>query len=568
MKKFSLIIFIIISLFIYTKAQAADIFLVSDNLNPLVNQTFNISVYTNTKDVNINNIEAKISYSKDLVEVISVNNSPSIFSIWVEPPNFSNTTGLISFNGGLPTPGYKGNMGKIINISLKAKKTGIAEISFPSASIYANDGMGTNVITEKRGLSLKINQATAPEVIKDIVVDNLPPMPIITSGDIPNQESWSSLTSARFSWDLPKDVTLVQLLLNNSPNSTPTINYTPPIKERYLENLKDGIYYLHVRFKNENGWGKIAHRKIKIDTTGPKDIQVKYEILPNDLISLSISSKDVGSGINKYRILINGLVVKEHLTNDDKTDIILPPHQSGKYDVEIIAYDKVGNLSEKIVNIDFPITKIPQVEKYTEMIVKREKIEIIGTSYPEEDVRISLKIEGQDKEEYIVRTDSDGKFTFTSDIIEKTGLTSFYLEAIRSDGVISEQSNKYFVTVEKTDFVKTGLITIEVLLILIPILILLVILIYIALHLFYRIKKTKRRLMTDLKATETDIHKIFRLLKEDAKKVLDIFENTNIKRNIDEDEKENIRLLSKDIKEAEDYFAKRIKTIEEKDLEE
>jgi hypothetical protein len=74
--------------------------------------------------------------------------------------------------------------------------------------------------------------------------------------------------------------------------------------------------------------------------------------------------------------------------------------------------------------------------------------------------------------------------------------------------------------------------------------------------------------MTDLKATETDIHKIFRLLKEDAKKVLDIFENTNIKRNIDEDEKENIRLLSKDIKEAEDYFAKRIKTIEEKDLEE
>ena len=547
---------------------SANISIDSGKSNVVENQKFTATAYIDTQGVRINNAEGTIFFPKDLLEVESINIIGSIFSIWVEQPTFSNTSGTISFNGGVPTPGYIGSKGIVASVLFKAKKEGIANVSFSSVSIYANDGLGTNVASSNRdGFILNITPYKGAETDEEIIVsDKLPPSPIITSIEMPDPEAWYSLNKATFSWNLPEKVTAVQVLFNNLPNSTPNINYSPPIDQKTVTDLSDGIRYLHVRFKNSAGWGKTSHRKIKIDNTGPTDLNIISSLSKDDLVLLKISSQDKTSAVVKYKISIDGILDKEIVVSSDKTDVTLSPQKNGNHEVGIIAYDRAGNLSEKNIVVKFPLVNSPEIIRYSESITKREKIEIVGVSYPNTDVKIWLQSEKENPKSYIVKTLSDGTFSFLSDPIEKTGLTSFWVEAIRSKDVVSLSTEKYFVQVNKTAFVRTSLLTIEILSVFIPTLLLIIILIYLTLHAYHRLNKTRKRLMMDLKETESDAHKIFRIIKEDAKESVKIFNNKEIKSKLTKDEKEVINSLAKDVEEAEEYFTKRIKNIEKKDI--
>ena len=157
--KFYFLTIFFLSLFLSVHlAQAADIFCASSKTNVNPNQTFTVTLDTNTSGVSINSIEGVLSFPKDLLNAESVSSTGSIFSLWVDQPNFSNIDGTISFNGGVPDPGFTGTDGKILSVVFKAKKAGVANLSFASANIYANDGMGTNVISKKSGINININE--------------------------------------------------------------------------------------------------------------------------------------------------------------------------------------------------------------------------------------------------------------------------------------------------------------------------------------------------------------------------------------------------------------------------
>lgn len=127
------------------QAATASLSFYPSSINANVGDTINVSVLVNTDSVTINNTEAVIDFPSDILQVISVPTSNSIFSMWIENPNFSNSAGTISFNGGVPNPGFTGAGGKIMGITFKAKKSGTASLSFTSGSILANDGLGTDV---------------------------------------------------------------------------------------------------------------------------------------------------------------------------------------------------------------------------------------------------------------------------------------------------------------------------------------------------------------------------------------------------------------------------------------
>jgi hypothetical protein len=244
----------------------------------------------------------------------------------------------------------------------------------------------------------------------------------------------------------------------------------------------------------------------------------------------------------------------------------LPPADKGDHEVSVIAYDRAGNLSEKVFVVKFPEFQPPIITNYSESIVGGEKIEVLGSSYPNIDVRIWLQNEGTEPKNYIVKTLDDGKFSFTSDSIEKTGLTSFWAEAMMSENVISSPSEKYFTTVNKPAYIKISILTIRILAVTIPALILLIIIIYIIYHAYHKLRKMRRKLLLDLEQTEGEAHKIFRILKDDVKESMSIFKNKEIQEKLTPNENNTIETLSKDVEKAEEYFAKRIKNIEEKDL--
>ena len=122
----------------------------------------------------INNGEATIQFPVDMLEVVSVTKGSSIFTLWVEEPKFSNTTGKISFNGGVPTPGFTGASGYIATVTFKAKKQGTASIIFSDGAVRENDGLGTDILILKNSGVVKIGAQKEIEVIKETEAPNLP----------------------------------------------------------------------------------------------------------------------------------------------------------------------------------------------------------------------------------------------------------------------------------------------------------------------------------------------------------------------------------------------------------
>ena len=100
-------------------ADAATLYLSPSSGQYTVGDILSASVIVNTQDKAINNADAVIYFPSDLLEIVSLSKSGSIFSLWVEEPSFSNGAGTISFNGGVPTPGFTGSAGKVLSIVFK-----------------------------------------------------------------------------------------------------------------------------------------------------------------------------------------------------------------------------------------------------------------------------------------------------------------------------------------------------------------------------------------------------------------------------------------------------------------
>ena len=111
-------------------ASAASLYLSPSSSNVSAGNIISTKVSVDTSGKSINNAEGTIQFPSDLLDVVSISKGSSIFSLWVEEPKFSNGEGKITFNGGLPNPGYVGSGGNIISITFRAKKAGTATIVF------------------------------------------------------------------------------------------------------------------------------------------------------------------------------------------------------------------------------------------------------------------------------------------------------------------------------------------------------------------------------------------------------------------------------------------------------
>ena len=107
-----------------------------------------------------NAAEFYFSFPNDLIEVKSIDTTDSIFQLWItDQPSFDNKKGLISFAGGLPTPGFTGNDGLIATVKFKVKKAGSGQITLDQekSRILANDGEGTEIDSRFQPINFKTN---------------------------------------------------------------------------------------------------------------------------------------------------------------------------------------------------------------------------------------------------------------------------------------------------------------------------------------------------------------------------------------------------------------------------
>lgn len=567
MKKYNIFLYVFVLFFYAQVACAADIFLGSDKSGVRVNDTFSVTAFINTVGVAVNSAEGVISFPNDLVSVESVSMSGSVFSIWVEQPTFSNNAGIVSFNGGSPNPGFNGARGAVVRITFKAKEKGTATLSFSGASVYANDGLGTDVTSGRRGVSVTIGDSVSvPPQPSGI---NTPGAPEITSVEMPDQDKWYSKSKAVFSWNVGDQITSTQLLLGSFPTSVPTITYTPPIGNKEVSGLSDGVSYLHVRFANSSGWGTTAHRKIKIDTTAPTNLVVLSSITEDDYIALDLRAQDKTSGVQSYKVLWNGNQLGETSVEpslNSSVNLVIPALPFGVQELSVRAYDRAGNFVTENISVSVPRIKTPKITEYSEVITKGGQVTIKGTTYPSGDVFVYIKDGDDEPKKYPIKANDSGVFEFKSGNISHVGLASAWVVASRGDSIQSEASEVVYIRVNKSLVVRTGLFAIEVLMVLIPLILLILLLMFTTYYGFHKFRVMRRRLLLDLDKTEDDSRKIFEVIKDDVKKSIHLFKKINIRRKISDEEKEVLDTLSKDVEQAEEYFEKRIEKIEKDDL--
>lgn len=574
MKKLFLSIIIFALGIIPAFASAAELYINLDKSQVDEQGTFTGTVYVSSGGTAINNAESTISFPADLLSVDSIATAGSIFNIWVEQPTFSNSAGTIYFNGGLPTPGYTGQAGNVVRVNFRAKKAGTANISFGSSAVRANDGSGTDVLSQTRSSTILVT-AGAPIVPVVPVVpivpitptEGVPKTPVITSVDFPDTEAWYNKTEGVFAWDLGVDVNAVQLILSRSAETVPSIMYDPPIGNKKLTEMAEGVLYLNARFRNTLGWSRIASRKIQIDTIKPENISARASVTENDLISVDATGEDSGSGIGEFVVFAKNKEIGRAQAKSNSAKFALAPLAAGAHDLTLRAYDKAKNFIETNFEAVAPEIKAPKITHYPSSIRTGSEIEISGkAAYEDGQIIVWVEEDGEDATSHTVSIDSDQEFSFTSGSITTAGTVSVWAETLRTPDVKSAPSEKIRITVNESGTVLLGTRAIQIISIAITIVVLLLVLFGFMYYGVHQLRLIKRRLRRDLVHTEQEVHTVFKMLKEDTRRHLKMLEKASTKRKLTREESKIFSELSENLDETEEYLAKKIKNIKDEDL--
>ena len=561
----------IINLILPNFVLAADLYLYPSVDSYNVGQIFSVIVYVSSTDQTMNAASGVISFPKDKLNVISISKSGSIFSLWVQEPTFSNSTGTINFEGIVLNSGFIGLTGKILAINFKAKNTGNASLAFSSGSVLANDGRGTSILEAMDSASYTLNsEEVTPqdEEEKEYIPPTIgvPTAPKVSSSTHPDSEKWYSNNDPEFSWKLPSDVTGVSFLLYKSSIVNPGPISDGIMESKKFEDIDDGIWYFHIQLKNKYGWGEITHRKVLIDTVPPElsEIETQKDDPLDPRPKFLFTSTDNTSGISYYEVKIG----KEYSETVSAADIKekpyqVPPQSPGKHMIEVKVFDRAGNFSSDSIEIEILPIEEPSILNYPERIRIGEILEIRGRSLPETSVIIFIQREENVPILEEVKTDSQGDWKFVYEKALVQGRYSFWAQAKDGREALSYPTQKYFFEIGLPPFLKLGKITIEYLTTVVTLLILIVAAVVIIFYAWYRILLWRKKLKTETTEAEKALRKAFSFLRKRINEQIRMFDS---RPGLSGKERRIRDSLEDSLKIAKEIVAKEIKDIE-KELE-
>jgi len=516
-----------------------------------VGETFSVELKLDTAEDLINAAEVKIYFPEENLEVLGIKTEGSIFSLWPEEPVFSNESGEISFAGGLPHPGFKG-AGKMIAIEFKAKKAGEAVLTFDESKILADDGLGTNILVFINNPKYLVYQEKEKPEKSEIGA-----LPIIFSPTHPKQEEWYSNSNPRFQWNLDESTEGVSFVLDQNSDTLPDAVSEGKIDSKNYEGIANGIWYFHLRLKNEKGWTDASHYKLKIDTQPPHPFEITIDNKGDSTDpspNLYFETQDDISGIDKYRIKIGDNEFSDLLTAQ-----IAPKLLPGSYKVIVRALDNAYNVvrAQALLNIDPietpKITIVP--EKY---IAGEETLYIEGTALPQVEVMIFLKTENEEIKRWQTTSNDKGEWSLSTKDFIKPGTYNLSVMAQDERGAISNFSQDYRIEVSFSGLSVGGLmITLKNMILVLAVILLLGILF--ALWYLYRANLTKKRLKKEIKEAKESLVNNFSNLEREIEKKIELVDSQP---GLSEQEKKAYENIRQSLKDAQESINKEIKDIE------
>ncbi len=543
----------------------------SGNYN--VGDTFQVSVYAMSTDQSLNALSGRINYPSDKLTVTSVSKSSSIVNFWtIDPGEYANEPGVVRFEGVVLNPGYKGSRGSVFTITFKVKTQGSASINFLSASILANDGKGTNILSSVRDGFFTLGPVGS-EFTTDKAGKGLPLAPQVISSTHPSGFEWYNLNKASFAWSLAPDTTGVSYLVDQKPTTNPGTVSKGMVSLYSTDELEDGEWYLHVRTKNDKGWGSIAHFRFQIDTKPPS----RLLITEMDKVSkmsprarFMFESEDESSGVKEYEIEIGtnyGTTWFESSSNVYETPALSP----GVHTMTVTAKDRAGNSIKEKISFTITGLPVPKITEYSGVVNEGEPIIIKGTTLPNYDVVLSLSAENstvsggkmfynsKNKEGVVFETTTQARAdgTFTVVLSERFKADTYIISAraTNSDGATSEPSEPVIVVINSSGIL-AGIFGGSFL---IPILILVLVLAFLLAFIWYKMRLMKYKITHELKDTEHLLARSFDILSEDA----ETLKRATLMNGTNEEEKKLILQHTRDIEDAERIISSRMQSMKD-----
>jgi len=156
MKKILLCLFIIFLFFLFKKdslATGAASLILSPQTGTYTNgQTFSIIVKVDTGGEKINQVKMNLNYPTANLDFVEAVKTGSFVTNWLMEN--STTPGLLTYTGGLPTPGAVGTDLTFITLNFRAKTAGSISLAFASGSTVYLDQPGTTTTTNILSLTL------------------------------------------------------------------------------------------------------------------------------------------------------------------------------------------------------------------------------------------------------------------------------------------------------------------------------------------------------------------------------------------------------------------------------
>ena len=146
----------------FNTAHAATMSFMSGVTGASIGDTIDVSVRIDSQGQTVNAAQGTITYPTDILQVVRVDHSNSVFNIWAQEPTVNTSTGQISFLGGA-TNSFSGGSLYVLDVVFEARGTGLATIGFENAGVTAGDGTGANILSSSTAMSFMVGApSTAP----------------------------------------------------------------------------------------------------------------------------------------------------------------------------------------------------------------------------------------------------------------------------------------------------------------------------------------------------------------------------------------------------------------------
>lgn len=458
-------------------------------------QTFTARVVINTAGQNINAAEGTISFKPTELSVVSIAKG-SIFNLWTAEPSFSNGAGTISFSGGTPT-GYTGGAGTVLSITFRAKSAGTPRVEFSNGAVLAADGRGTNVLTRMNGGSYTISApqtSPEPEVIEYVAPANTPAAPKINSLTHTDPDAWYTAKDAVLSWTLPVGITAVRTSLDSNAGSIPTKVYDDPISTITLRDLDQGVQYFHIQLKNEDGWGRVTHYRLAVDSEKPSAFTIALTDgadLSGPEQTLVLTPEDATSAVTRYLVQIDGGEPYEYIDTELLGLLKLPLLEPGHHSVIIEAFDQAGNSLISTFSFGILAFDKPQFTEYPDQVSENVIPVIKGITRPNAEVVVTVTKIGSDTQEVTLQSTASGEFVYIPESRFSLGVYELSAVAIDQYGAQSEVSDVVRIAVQQPGYVRVGSFVVSLLSVVIPLIALVMLLVFGIWFLFIKMRRLR-----------------------------------------------------------------------------